>query len=69
MIGRTGLIPVFLEAQFRQNEFYRYMRTVYTIHNMKFQGRWYVDAIRDVTGLTVPIFTIDKLKAMEMRIF
>lgn len=51
MIGQTGLIPVFLEAQFRQNEFYRYMRTVYTIHNMKFQGRWYVDAIRDVTGL------------------
>ena len=44
---QTGLIPVFLEAQFRQNEFYRYMRTVYTIHNMKFQGRWYVDAIRD----------------------
>ena len=37
---QTGLIPVFLEAQFRQNEFYRYMRTVYTIHNMKFQGRW-----------------------------
>lgn len=60
---QTGLIPVFLEAQFRQNEFYRYMRTVYTIHNMKFQGRWYVDAIRDVTGLDSSYFTIDKLES------
>ena len=60
---QTGLIPVFLEAHFRQNEFYRYMRTVYTIHNMKFQGRWYVDAIRDVTGLDSSYFTIDKLES------
>lgn len=60
---QTGLIPVFLEAQFRQNEFYRYMRTVYTIHNMKFQGRWYVDAIRDVTGLDSSYFTMDKLES------
>lgn len=60
---QTGLIPVFLEAQFRQNEFYRYMRTVYTIHNIKFQGRWYVDAIRDVTGLDSSYFTIDKLES------
>ncbi len=60
---QTGLIPVFLEAQFRQNDFYRYMRTVYTIHNMKFQGRWYVDAIRDVTGLDSSYFTMDKLES------
>ncbi len=60
---QTGLIPVFLEAQFRQNDFYRYIRTVYTIHNMKFQGRWYVDAIRDVTGLDSSYFTMDKLES------
>lgn len=60
---QTGLIPVFLEAQFRQDEFYRYMKTVYTIHNLKFQGRWYVDAIRDVTGLDASYFTMDKLES------
>ena len=60
---QTGLIPVFLEAQFRQNDFYRYIRTVYTIHNMKFQGRWYIDAIRDVTGLDSSYFTMDKLES------
>lgn len=60
---QTGLVSVFLEAQFRSNPFYRHMRTVYTIHNMKFQGRWYVDAIRDVTGLDSSYFTMDKLES------
>lgn len=60
---QTGLVPVFLEAQFRQDEFYRYIKTVYTIHNLKFQGRWYVDAIRDVTGLDSSYFTMDKLES------
>lgn len=60
---QTGLIPVFLEAQFRQDKFYQYIKTVYTIHNLKFQGRWYVDAIRDVTGLDASYFTMDKLES------
>ena len=30
---------------------------------MKFQGRWYVDAIRDVTGLDSSYFTMDKLES------
>lgn len=60
---QTGLIPVFLEAQFRNDDFYRHIRTVYTIHNLKFQGRWYIDAIRDVTGLPADYFTMDKLES------
>lgn len=60
---QTGLIPVFLAAQFRNDEFYRHIRTVYTIHNLKFQGRWYIDAIRDVTGLPAEYFTMDTLES------
>ena len=60
---QTGLIPVFLEAQFRGDEFYRHIRTVYTIHNLKFQGRWYIDAIRDVTGLPPSYFTMDTMES------
>lgn len=60
---QTGLIPVFLEAQFRGDDFYRHIRTVYTIHNLKFQGRWYIDAIRDVTGLPADYFTMDTLES------
>ncbi|MCD8300941.1 MAG: glycogen/starch synthase, partial [Clostridiales bacterium] len=47
----TGLVPVFLTAFYRNDPFYKYIRTVFTIHNLKFQGRWYIDAIKDVTGL------------------
>lgn len=60
---QTGLVPVFLEAQYRNDDFYRHIRTVYTIHNLKFQGRWYIDAIRDVTGLPADYFTMDKLES------
>ena len=60
---QTGLIPVFLKAQFCQDPFYQNMRTVITIHNMKFQGRWYIDAIKDATGLPDSYFTMDKLES------
>lgn len=60
---QTGLIPVFLHAQFRQDPFYRYIRTVHTIHNMKFQGRWYIDAVKDITGLPDEYFSYDKLES------
>ncbi len=59
----TGLIPVFLAAFYRQDPFYRYMRTVFTIHNLKFQGRWYIDAVRDATGLPQHYFTMDTLES------
>jgi len=60
---QTGLIPVFLEAQYRQQELYHHIRTIFTIHNLKFQGRWYIDAIRDVTGLPAEYFTPDTLES------
>ncbi len=60
---QTGLVPVFLEGQFRQDDFYHHIRTVFTIHNLKFQGRWYIDAIRDVTGLPMDYFTMGTLES------
>ncbi len=60
---QTGLIPVYLKERFSQGEFYRDMKSVITIHNLKFQGRWHVDAVRDMTGLPEHFFTADKLEA------
>lgn len=59
---QTGWIPVFLKAQF-QDAFYRHIKTIFTIHNMRFQGRWYMDAYRDITGLPDEYFTMDKLES------
>ncbi|MCR5468566.1 MAG: glycogen synthase, partial [Lachnospiraceae bacterium] len=54
---QTGLIPVFLKEAYTQDPFYKNIKCVYSIHNMKFQGRWRLDEVRDVTGLPDVAFT------------
>ena len=60
---QTGLIPVYLDAWYRQQEFYSKMKTVFTIHNLKFQGRWEPRAVQSITGLPWHYFTWDKLES------
>lgn len=62
---QTGLIPVYLKERFQGNEFYRGIRTVMTIHNLKFQGRWNIQDVENVTGLSGEYFTPDKLEAYQ----
>ena len=59
---QTGLVPVFLKTVYGQDPFYSSIKTMFTIHNMKFQGRWMVNEIKDITGLPADIFTADKLE-------
>lgn len=58
---QTGAIPVFLDT-FQDNPFYRGIKTVMTIHNLKFQGRWDFRKIKDVMGISDYYFTSDKLE-------
>ncbi len=60
---QTGLIPAFLDGQYRQDDFYKNIKTIFTIHNLKFQGRWHMDSIRDITGLPMEYFTIDTMES------
>lgn len=60
---QTGLVPVFLKAEFCKDSYYTGIKTVFSIHNMKFQGRWMVREIMDITGLPEQIFTADKLES------
>ena len=62
---QTGLLPVFLNERFQANEFYRGIRTVMTIHNLKFQGKWDIKSIQALTGLAPFYFTPDKLEAFK----
>ena len=59
---QTGLVPVYLKERFQANEFYRSMKTIMTIHNLKFQGRWDKKVVKDLTGLPDYFFTPDKLE-------
>ncbi len=58
---QTGPIPVFLDT-FGDNPFYRGIKTVMTIHNLRFQGRWDLKGIKDAMGISDYYFTPDKLE-------
>ena len=58
---QTGPIPVFLDT-FRDNPFFRGIKTVITIHNLKFQGRWDLKGIKDAMGISDYYFTPDKME-------
>jgi len=60
---QTGLVPVYLRTVFGQDSFYAGMKSVFSIHNMKFQGRWMVQEVMDITGLPASLFTDDKLES------
>lgn len=60
---QTGLVPVYLKDSFRKGGFYANMKSIMTIHNLKFQGCWNIPAIQDATGLDMSYFTSDKLEA------
>ena len=60
---QTGLIPVYLKDRFRGGEFFANMKSVMTIHNLKFQGVWDVKTIQRFSMLPDYYFTPDKLEA------
>ena len=62
---QTGLVPVYMKDSFRGGEFYWNMKSVMTIHNLKFQGNEHIDAIKFFSGLSDYYFTSDKMEAFE----
>ena len=60
---QTGLVPVYLKERFANGEFFQGIKSIMTIHNLKFQGIWDLKKVRDITGLADYYFTPDKLEA------
>lgn len=59
---QTGMIPVLLEAQYRQYDFYKDVKTLFTIHNIMYQGVFSKSQLYDLFGLGDEYFTSDKLE-------
>lgn len=66
---QTGLIPVLLKSQYSQLDFYKDIRTIYTIHNLQYQGIFPISNIEDLMGLGDWAYTSDNLEFFGMCSF
>lgn len=58
---QTGLVPVYLKERFQGDQFFWGIKSVMTIHNLKFQGVWNIETIKDITGLSDYYFTMERM--------
>jgi starch synthase len=59
---QTGYIPVYLKNEFAAGPFYQGIKSIMTIHNLKFQGIWDVKSMMAFSGFPKSLFTPDKLE-------
>ncbi len=59
---QTGMIPALLKIQYAHLPEYAKIKTVFTIHNLQYQGVFGIEQFKDVFGLGDSIFTADKLE-------
>jgi len=59
---QAGLIPVLLDAHYKMYDFYKDIKTVATVHNLKYQGVYSIKDANDMLGLPKSYFTSDKLE-------
>lgn len=59
---QSGMIPALLKIQYAHLPFYKDIRTMYTIHNLQYQGIFGIKEVQDVLGLGDGLWTSDKLE-------
>jgi len=59
---QSGMVPALLRIQYDWDQFFRPVRTVYTIHNLQYQGIFGIEQVKDVLNLDDEYFTNDKLE-------
>ena len=59
---QSGMVPALLKIQYAHLPFYAKMRTIFTIHNLQYQGVFGIREVQDVLGLGNSLWTDDKLE-------
>ena len=60
---QAALVPVFSKAFAADYPQLQKTKTIFTIHNLRFQGRYTIDVVKNLTGLPDEYFTPDKLES------
>ncbi len=59
---QSGMIPALLKIQYAHLPFFADIKSVYTIHNLQYQGIFGIREVQDILGLGDSLFTDDKLE-------
>ncbi len=59
---QSGMVPALLKIQYAHLPFYARMKTIFTIHNLQYQGIFGIREVQDVLGLGDSLWTGDKLE-------
>ena len=59
---QAGMVPALLKIQYHHLPFYAPIRTVFTIHNLQYQGIFGIKEVQDVMGLGDELWSADKLE-------
>ena len=49
--GETALVPVYFRLFYANNDWYAGIKTLLTIHNIQYQGKYGIELLRDVLGI------------------
>lgn len=53
---QAALVPVYLKTLYKDDPLFAGTKSIFTIHNLLFQGRWIIDEVKDKTGLPESVF-------------
>ena len=59
---QAGMVPALLKIQYQHLPFYASIRTMFTIHNLQYQGIFGIREVQDVMGLGDGLWSSDKLE-------
>ena len=66
---QTGLLPVLKQEQYGNDARYAAIKTVYTIHNLRYQGLFDIGRLNPYVGLPDSCFTMEKLEFYGLMSF
>ena len=59
---QSGMVPALLKIQYAHIPFYQNIKSIFTIHNLQYQGIFGIREVQDVLGLGNSLWTDDKLE-------